>query len=62
MIKRTLYFGNPAYLSTRNDQLLVELPAALDGEGNAVPGSGASHAAPIEDIGVLIQDHVVKDL
>jgi CRISPR-associated protein Cas1 len=57
MIKRTLYFGNPAYLSTRNDQLLVDLPPALDGEGKEVPGSGASHSAPIEDIGVLILDH-----
>ena len=26
MIKRTLYFGNPAYLSMRNNQLVVKLP------------------------------------
>ena len=26
MIKRTLYFGNPAYLSTTLDQLIVRLP------------------------------------
>jgi CRISPR-associated protein Cas1 len=26
MIKRTLYFGNPAYLSTTNEQLVVEFP------------------------------------
>ena len=26
MIKRTLYFGNPAYLSMENGQLLIELP------------------------------------
>ncbi|GIV36942.1 MAG: hypothetical protein KatS3mg032_1321 [Cyclobacteriaceae bacterium] len=26
MIKRTLYFGNPAYLSTRLEQLVVRLP------------------------------------
>lgn len=26
MIKRTLYFGNPAYLSKKNEQLLVRLP------------------------------------
>ena len=26
MIKRTLYFGNPAYLSLNNAQLLVRLP------------------------------------
>ncbi|SHI33959.1 type II CRISPR-associated endonuclease Cas1 [Pseudozobellia thermophila] len=26
MIKRTLFFGNPAYLSTRNEQLVVRYP------------------------------------
>ena len=26
MIKRTLYFGNPAYLSLENGQLLIKLP------------------------------------
>ncbi len=26
MIKRTLYFGNPTYLSLRNEQLIVKLP------------------------------------
>lgn len=25
MIKRTLYFGNPAYLKTKNEQLFVSL-------------------------------------
>lgn len=26
MIKRTLYFGNPSYLSLKNDQLMLKLP------------------------------------
>jgi|GEM_PF-6980710 len=26
MIKRTLYFGNPAYLSLKNEQLVIQLP------------------------------------
>lgn len=26
MIKRTLYFGNPSYLSLRNAQLVLRLP------------------------------------
>lgn len=26
MIKRTLFFGNPAYLSTRSEQLIVSFP------------------------------------
>lgn len=26
MIKKTLYFGNPAYLSMRDNQLVIKLP------------------------------------
>lgn len=26
MIKKTLYFGNPAYLSLKNSQLILHLP------------------------------------
>ena len=29
MIKRTLYFGNPAYLSMRNAQLVIHLPEVV---------------------------------
>lgn len=46
MIKRTLYFGNPAYLKTSNEQLVIELQE--DSEKKTVP---------IEDIGLLILDH-----
>ena len=46
MIKRTLYFGNPAYLKTNNEQLVIELPE-----------TGETKQAPIEDIGILILDH-----
>jgi len=46
MIKRTLYFGNPAYLKTKNEQLVIELQD--DGESKSVP---------IEDIGIIILDH-----
>ena len=46
MIKRTLYFGNPAYLKTTNEQLVIEMH---DG--------GETKSAPIEDIGLLILDH-----
>ena len=46
MIKRTLYFGNPAYLKTANEQLVIEMH-----------DSGETKAAPIEDIGILILDH-----
>ncbi len=46
MIKRTLYFGNPAYLKTANEQLVIEMH-----------DSGETKAAPIEDIGIIILDH-----
>ena len=46
MIKRTLYFGNPAYLKTANEQLVIEMH-----------DSGETKTAPIEDIGLLILDH-----
>ncbi|MBN9350687.1 MAG: type II CRISPR-associated endonuclease Cas1 [Chitinophagaceae bacterium] len=46
MIKRTLYFGNPAYLKTKNQQLLVSLKDEEDKQ------------VPIEDIGVLILDNL----
>jgi CRISPR-associated protein Cas1 len=46
MVKRTLYFGNPAYLKTKTEQLIVEKQE--DGEIVTVP---------IEDIGLLILDH-----
>lgn len=46
MIKRTLYFGNPTYLKTKNEQLVIEL---ID--------SAESKSIAIEDIGLLILDH-----
>ncbi|MCM5527092.1 type II CRISPR-associated endonuclease Cas1 [Parasegetibacter sp. NRK P23] len=46
MIKRTLYFGNPAYLKTANEQLIIEMH-----------DSGETQPVPIEDIGILILDN-----
>lgn len=58
MIKRTLYFGNPTYLSTKLDQLIVRLPAV---EKNPDLSEGfkkeAQATIPIEDIGIVILDH-----
>jgi CRISPR-associated protein Cas1 len=58
MIKRTLYFGNPTYLSTKLDQLIVRLPAV---EKNPDLPEGfkkeAQATIPIEDIGIVILDH-----
>jgi CRISP-associated protein Cas1 len=44
MIKRTLHFGNPCYLSTRLEQLIVTYPESEQ----------AQKSVPIEDIGVII--------
>jgi len=44
MIKRTLFFGNPAYLSTRNEQLVVSFPAEEKEEVTI----------PIEDLGYIV--------
>lgn len=57
MIKRTLYFGNPAYLSLRLNQLVVRLPEV---EHADVPDSFKREATtniPVEDIGMVILDH-----
>jgi len=57
MIKRTLYFGNPAYLSRRDEQLVVRLPAVEN--NSTLPDSFKKEAQatiPIEDIGVVILD------
>ena len=50
MIKRTLYFGNPAYLSLKLEQLVVRMPDSQDNMETV-------RTIPIEDIGILILDH-----
>ena len=52
MIKRTLYFGNPAYLSLRNAQLVVNIP---DAQG--MDDASGKNTIPVEDIGVVILDN-----
>jgi len=60
MIKRTLYFGNPAYLKTANEQLVVEMPAAVPVNTGTETDTAVNNivkSIPIEDIGLLIIDH-----
>lgn len=45
MIKRTLYFGNPAYLSTAKEQLVIRRKEQDDVN------------TPIEDLGIIVLDH-----
>src|SRR5574344_3130206 len=47
MIKRTLCFSNPAYLSLKDAQLCIRLPQTEDGD---------SHSVPVEDIGIVVLD------
>lgn len=58
MIKKTLYFGNPAYLSLHLHQLVIKLPEVEKAKG--LPSSfkeDATRTIPIEDIGVMVLDH-----
>ncbi len=47
MIKRTLFFANPAYLSTRNEQLVVNFPEEEKQE----------KTIPIEDLGFVVLEN-----
>ncbi|WP_282053502.1 type II CRISPR-associated endonuclease Cas1 [Maribacter luteus] len=50
MIKRTLFFGNPVYLSTRNEQLVINFPE----------DDKAGKTIPIEDLGyVVLEDQQI---
>ena len=55
MIKKTLYFGNPIYLSLRNSQLLLKTPDADKLEESFK--REAERTIPIEDIGVVVLDN-----
>lgn len=58
MIKRTLYFGNPAYLSMRNSQLVVRLPEVeKNGTLCEIVKKEAVRTIPIEDIGMVVLDN-----
>lgn len=48
MIKRTLFFGNPAHLSLRLEQLVIR---------RSVEGREEEVTRPIEDIGVMVLEH-----
>jgi CRISPR-associated protein Cas1 len=46
MIKRTIYFGNPAYLNVKFNQLIIN-----------IPNNEEKRTIPIEDIGVVLFDN-----
>lgn len=58
MIKKTLYFGNPTYLSLRNGQLVIKLPEVE--QSASLPEAlkrQTEVTRAIEDIGVVVLDH-----
>lgn len=58
MIKRTLYFGNPSYLSLDKAQLVLRLPEVEKNE--TLPEQykkEISASIPVEDIGIVVLDH-----
>ncbi|MFD1629484.1 type II CRISPR-associated endonuclease Cas1 [Pseudopedobacter beijingensis] len=52
MIKRTLYFSNPAYLSLKDKQLNIDLPHL-----KVLGKQESKKSVPIEDVGVIILDN-----
>lgn len=65
MIKRTLYFSNPAYLSKQDEQLVIKRPedkemteATVEFDPNQkYKDRGNENTIPIEDIGIIILDN-----
>ena len=58
MIKKTLYFGNPAYLCLKDLQMLVRLPEVeCSTTLNIEFKKKAERTIPIEDIGIVIFDN-----
>ena len=58
MIKRTLYFENPAYLSLKNKQLAIKFPEIE--KNDTLPDSFKAEnikTIPVEDIGVVVLDN-----
>ncbi len=58
MIKKTLYFGTPAYLSLRTGQMVIKLPEVESNDQlPEVMKKRAETTKPIEDIGVVVLDN-----
>ena len=58
MIKKTLYFGSPVYLSLRNAQLVIKLPGVE--KSASLPDTFKKQSEvtrPVEDLGVVILDN-----
>lgn len=57
MIKKTIYFGNPTYLSLKNKQMVIKLPEVEKSDLPENIKKESVRTIPIEDIGVIVLDH-----
>lgn len=57
MIKKTLYFGNPAYLSTKNEQIVIKKPTSTEDRNEENEVFELEKTVPIEDVGICILDN-----
>lgn len=57
MIKRTLCFTSPAYLSLRDAQLVIKLPEVEKSNLPDCMKKNSTRTIPVEDIGVVVLDN-----
>ena len=57
MIKRTICFSNPAYLSIKSTQLIIKIPEVENACVSELIKSEAVWSIPLEDIGVVVLDN-----
>lgn len=57
MIKRTLYFGNPAYLSLKDCQMVVRMPEIAKADLPELFETKTTKTIPVEDIGIVVLDN-----
>ena len=57
MIKRTLCFTNPAYLSLKDRQMVIRLPEVEKSDMPDVLKKESVRTIPVEDIGVVVFDN-----
>ena len=57
MIKRTLCFTNPAYLSLKDKQMVIRLPEVEKSDMPDVLKKESVRTIPVEDIGVVVLDN-----
>lgn len=57
MIKRTLYFGNPAYLSLKDCQMVIRMPEIIKADLPELFETKTTKTIPVEDIGIVVLDN-----